>query len=120
MTKVIRLTEIVAPHFWKDFKSRLRHQIYDGGRGSTKTSMAALKVAKNVIENDNCSVVVLRRYQVNLRKSVYKEMKRALKRLGLVENVDFKATLSPMEIKILKMEILSILLVAMITKTLKA
>ncbi len=102
MTKVIKLKEIIAPHFWSDFKSRLRHQIYKGGRGSTKTSMVALKVAKNCIENDNCSAVILRRYQNTLRKSVYKEMKRALKRLGLVEGVDFKATLSPMEIKILR------------------
>ena len=102
MTKTVRLKDIIAPHFWETFKSKKRHQIYKGGRGSTKTSMAALKIAKNCIENDNCCAVVLRRYQNTLRKSVYKETKRALKRLGLVEDIDFKATLSPMEIKILR------------------
>lgn len=102
MTKVVKLKNIIAPHFWKTFKSRKRHQIYEGGRGSAKTSMAAIKTAKNCVEIDNCCAVVLRRYQNTLRKSVFKEMKRALKRLGLVEGIDFKATVSPMEIKILR------------------
>jgi len=35
---------------------------------------------------------------VDLRKSVYKEIKRACKRLGLIEKVHYKAGLSPMEI----------------------
>lgn len=102
MTTTVRLRDLIAPHFWNSFNSRKTHQIYKGGRGSTKTSMVALKVAKNVLKEDNCSAVVLRRHQNTLRKSVYKEMKRALKRLGLVENVDFVALLSPMEIRILK------------------
>ena len=54
MTKVISLKSLLAPHFWKTFNSRKTHQIYKGGRGSTKTSMAALKVAKNVLNEDNC------------------------------------------------------------------
>ncbi len=102
MTKTVRMKKIIAPHFWRTFKSKKRHQIYEGGRSSTKTSMAAIKVAKNCLENENCSAVVLRRYQNTLRKSVYKEIKRALKRLGLEENIDFRATVSPMEIKIFK------------------
>ncbi len=99
--KIVRMKNLLAPHFWNTFKSKKRHQIYKGGRGSTKTSMCALKVAKNVVQNDNCCAVILRRYQNALRKSVYKEMKRALKRLGLVEDIDFIATLAPLEIKII-------------------
>lgn len=100
MTQRIRLKEIIAPHFWKTFKSKKPYQIDKGGRGSTKTSKNFLKAAYHVVSERNCSVVVLRRYQNSLRKSVYKEMKRALKRLGLVEGVDFIAKVSPMEINI--------------------
>ena len=75
------------------------HQIYKGGRGSTKTSMIALKIVFNCLKENNCSVVVLRKHQNQLRKSVYKEIKRACKRLGLVEKVHYNATTAPMEIK---------------------
>lgn len=44
-------------------------------------------------------MVVLRRYGNLLRKSVYKEIKRALKRLGQIENIDYTASLSPMQIE---------------------
>lgn len=98
MNDTISLKSIIAPHFYKSFKSKLMYQIYLGGRGSTKTSMCSLKIVYNCIKEENCSVVVLRRYGNLLRKSVYKEIKRACKRLGLVENLDYKASLSPMQI----------------------
>lgn len=101
-TTQIRLKEIIAPHFQRTFKSKITHQIDKGGRGSTKTSKDSIKIVFHCITEDNCSVVVLRRYQNQLRKSVYKEIKRACKRLGLVEDVDYVAKLSPMEIKFLK------------------
>lgn len=97
----MKLKEVIAPTFWKTFKSKKSRQIDKGGRGSTKTSKNSLKIAYHCIHEENCSAVILRNHQVDLRKSVYKEMKRALKRLGLVENVHFKAYLSPMYIKLL-------------------
>ncbi len=100
--KMVKLTEIIAPHFYNTFKSKKSHQIDKGGRGSTKTSKNALKVVYHCINEINCSAIVLRRYQNTLRNSVYKEIKRALKRYGLEENIDYKANLSPMEITILQ------------------
>jgi phage terminase large subunit len=75
------------------------HQIYKGGRGSTKTSMISLKIVYNCLNESNCSVVILRKHQNQLRKSVYKEIKRACTRMGLVENIHYISTVSPMEIK---------------------
>lgn len=99
MNEKVSLRNIIAPHFYKSFKSKLMYQIYLGGRGSTKTSMCSLKIVYNCIKEDNCSVVVLRRYGNLLRKSVYKEIKRACKRLGLQDGIDYKAYLSPMQIE---------------------
>lgn len=96
----MNLKEVVAPTFWKTFKSKKARQIDKGGRGSTKTSKNSLKVDFHCIKEKNCSAVVLRNYQNTLRNSVYKEIKRGLKRLNLIEGVHYKATLSPMGIKL--------------------
>lgn len=98
MTK-IKIRDIIAPHFWNVFNSKKTNQIYKGGRNSTKSSMIAIKIVNCCLENDNCSAVALRNHKTDLRKSVYKEIKRACKRLGLIEDADYKATVSPMEIK---------------------
>lgn len=95
----MKISQQIAPSFKKTFNSYKMHQIYKGGRGSTKTSMIALKIVFNCLKESNCSVVVLRKHQNQLRKSVYKEIKRACKRLGLIENKHYKATTAPMEIK---------------------
>ena len=98
MTNDISLKDIVAPHFWNVFNNLKIHNVIYGGRGSTKTSMIALNIVFNCISDDDCSAVVLRRYQNLLRNSVYKEIKKACKRLGLVEKSDYFAYISPMQI----------------------
>lgn len=97
--QTIKIRDIIAPHFWKVFNSRITNQIYKGGRNSTKSSYIAIKIVYNCLNEDNCSAVALRAHKIDLRKSVYKEIKRACKRLGLIENVDYTATVSPMQIK---------------------
>ena len=94
----MRISSQIAPAFKQTFKSHKMHQIYPGGRNSTKTSMLSLKIVFTLNKEENCSAVVLRRYQTDLRKSVYKEIKRACKRLGLIEGIHYKAKLAPMEI----------------------
>lgn len=95
----VNIKNIIAPHFYNTFNSKKTNQIYKGGRNSTKSSMIAIKIVYNCLNNNNCSAVALRNHKTNLRKSVYKEIKRACKRLGLIENIDYKATVAPMEVK---------------------
>src|SRR5574344_1121764 len=99
MNETVSLRKVLAPHFYKSFNSKKMYQIYLGGRGSTKTSMCSLKIVYNCIKEENCPVLVIKRYGNLVRKSFYKEIKRACKRLGLVENLDYKASLSPMQIE---------------------
>lgn len=94
----IRLKEIIAPHFWNTFNSKITHQIDKGGRGSTKTSKNSLKIGFHCLQEEKCSAVIIRRYQNTLRNSVYKEEKRALKRFYLEEGMDYTAFKSPAEI----------------------
>lgn len=100
MINKISLKEIIAPHFWGTFLSKKPHQIDLGGRASTKTSKNAIKVVFHCLQEKNCSAVILKRYQNTIRNSVYKEIKRALKRLGQIENMDYWSYVSPMYIRL--------------------
>lgn len=94
----MKLSNEVAPTFWNTFKSKKPRQIDKGGRGSTKTSKNALKVAYHCIKEKDCSAIIIRKYQNTLRDSVYKEIKRGLKRLGLVEGIHYTSTIQPLRI----------------------
>ena len=96
----MKISSLVAPSFWKTFNSKKTRQIDKGGRGSTKTSKNSLKVSLHCLEEEKCSAIVIREYQNTLRDSVYKEIKRALKRLGLVENIDYSCSLQPLRVKL--------------------
>lgn len=95
-----QLSKIVAPSFWKTFKSKKPRQIDKGGRGSTKTSKNAIKIPFHCLQENECSAIIIRKYQNTLRDSVYKEIKRGLKRLGLIENIDYTCTIQPLRVKL--------------------
>lgn len=96
----ISLKSLIAPHFWNTFNSKITHQIDKGGRGSTKTSKNCLKVVYHAISEDKCSAICIRKYQNTLRNSLFKEIKRAFSRFNLKEGVDYKSSVSPMQIKL--------------------
>lgn len=94
----IKIREIISPSFWNIFNSKSSYMILQGGRGSTKTSLASLKIVYHCISEKNCSAIILRKYQNTLRNSVFKEIKKASSRLGLTDGVDYIANVSPMKI----------------------
>lgn len=96
----MKISEIIAPSFRNTFNSKKPRQIDKGGRGSTKTSKNSIKTVLHCLEEKNCSAIVIREYQNSLRDSVYKEIKRASKRLGLIEGVDYISSLQPLRIKL--------------------
>ena len=99
-TATVNIRDLIAPHFWNTFNSKKPHQIYAGGRASTKTSQLAIKIDEFNLEYIECNAIIIKRYQNTIRNSVFKEIKRALKRLGLQEEIDYKATVSPFQIHI--------------------
>lgn len=98
MTRTTRISELIIPKFWPAFNDREHtHKILTSGRAGTKSSAAAIEVVYKIVSEEDCSAVVIRKRHNKLRKTVYKEIKRAIKRLGLPEHL-FKITVSPMEI----------------------
>ena len=88
----VRIKDIIAPHFWGTFNSKITHQIDKGGRGSTKTSKNSIKIDYHCLSEEKCSAVIIRRYQNTLRNSVYKEIKRGLARFKLEDGIDYEET----------------------------
>lgn len=73
------------------------HQILTSGRAGTKSSTMAILVDYLIVSEPGTAAVVMRKHHNKLRKTVYKECLRALKRLGLNKSL-FKITSSPMQI----------------------
>ncbi len=98
--KQIRLKEIVSPAFWKVHQKvragEVKELVLKGGRGSTKSSYAAIELLLQLLEHRNCHAVVLRKVGSTLRTSVFAQISWAIAELGRGEQ--FKTTVSPMEI----------------------
>lgn len=98
--KTIRLSDIIAPHFWdlhQDIK-RHAHTYYwlEGGRGSTKSSDVSVEIPQLIIKNPECHAVVLRKIGNTIKNSVYPQMQWGIDALGLTDKFRFKT--SPHEI----------------------
>lgn len=75
------------------------HIILTSGRAGTKSSGASIIVNDKIVFDDKCAAVVLRKRHNKLRKTVYKEVIRAITRMGLDKQKHYYITKSPMEIK---------------------
>lgn len=97
--KVIKLSELIIPKYYSTFNDvHYTHKIFSSGRAGTKSSRGAIRAVYKIVSDDDCAVVVIRKFHNKLKKTVYKEVLRAITRLGL-DKKDFKITVSPMEIK---------------------
>lgn len=98
--KTIRLSNIIAPHFWdlhQDIKQH-GHTYYwlEGGRGSAKSSDVSVEIPQLLIKNPECHAVVLRKIGNTIKNSVYPQMQWGIDALGLTDKFRFKT--SPHEI----------------------
>lgn len=89
----VRLSNVIAPSFagvHQDIK-RHGHTHYwlKGGRGSTKSSFVSVEIVLGIMRDASKGIysnaVVLRRYGVNLRESVYEQIGWAINALGVSE-----------------------------------
>lgn len=91
--------DVIIPEFWDVLDdTEHEHQIITSGRAGTKSSFAGILGISTIVGDDPAAVVVLRKRHNKLRKTVYKEMIRAIGRLGMNKD-DFDIKVSPMEIR---------------------
>lgn len=76
-----------------------KHTFYNlpGGRGSGKSSFCALEVVYQIMsdESEEANCLVIRKYAVTLRASVFSQIRWAIEVLGVAEH--WKYTLNPMQ-----------------------
>lgn len=91
--------DVVIPEFAEilDDEEHM-HMILTSGRAGTKSSFAGVMGISTIVSDEPAAVVVLRKRHNKLRKTVYKEMIRAIGRLGMSKD-DFEIGLSPMQIR---------------------
>lgn len=91
--------DAIIPELWDIFDDQNHeHQIVTSGRAGTKSSFAGILGISTITCEEPAAVVVLRKRHNKLRKTVYKEMIRAIGRLGMSKD-DFDIGVSPMEIR---------------------
>lgn len=100
MSNEVRISDIIIPKYYPLFNDKkIKHIILTSGRAGTKSSYAAIKSVYQ-IRSDKGAVVALRKHHNKLRKTIYKEMLRGIKRLGIKRpRKSFDITKSPMEIR---------------------
>jgi PBSX family phage terminase large subunit len=94
------LIDCIAPSFYglhHDLKND-RHTEYwlKGGRGSTKSSFISVEILLGIIADPEANAVVFRRYQNELRETVYGQFEWSANKLGIAGY--FKFQVSPMQI----------------------
>lgn len=98
--QVVSLKSLIAPSFydvWADMR-RFRHRHYwlAGGRGSTKSSVASLRVTSGIVEDPLANAAVFMQGKTDIRQSVLEQMMWSIDRLGLTDY--FAVQTAPQEI----------------------
>ena len=78
---------MIIPKFYETFNDTVTtHKIYSSGRG-TKSGYGGIHGIYKIISDDNCSVVVMRKFHNKLYKTVYKEFLELLRDLVASKNL---------------------------------
>ena len=96
----IRLSELISPNFY-DLHNEIKVNAYNeywlkGGRGSTKSTFVSVQIVLGIIKDPDANAIILRRYQNELRDTVYGQFEWTISKMGLTHL--FKFQLSPMQI----------------------
>ena len=88
----MRLSELIAPAFYgvhADMRAG-RHEEYflKGGRGSAKSSFAAIELLLHLLRHPEENAIVYRRVAGTLRSSVFEQMLWAVERMGMAGQFD--------------------------------
>jgi phage terminase large subunit len=96
----IRLSELIAPSFFrlhKEIKAEKFDEIWlKGGRGSTKSTFVSIQILLGIIRDPDSNAVVFRRYQNELRDTVFGQFEWTASKMG-IDHL-FKFQVSPMQI----------------------
>lgn len=96
----VPLSQLIAPSFY-ELHHELKAEKYDeywlkGGRGSTKSTFISVQILLGMIRDPQANAVVFRRYQNELRDSVYGQFEWTAAKMGIAHLMKFQV--SPMQV----------------------
>jgi phage terminase large subunit len=96
----MRLSELIAPSFYDIHKEIKADQFNEywlkGGRGSTKSTFISIEILLGMMIDPDANAVVCRRYQNELRDTVYGQFEWTAAKMGIAHF--FKFQVSPMQV----------------------
>lgn len=97
---MVSLDRVIAPSFYElhnDMKKGLNVEYWlKGGRGSTKSSFVSVEILLGIVSDPEANAIVFRRYQNELRETVYGQIEWAANKLEIAHL--FRFQVSPMQI----------------------
>lgn len=95
----VSLRELIAPSFY-ELHHEIKADAWDelwckGGRGSTKSTFISVEIVLGIMQDPDANAIVCRRYQNELRDTVYGQFEWTLARLGVTHL--WKCQVSPMQ-----------------------
>ena len=99
--KNLSIKSLIAPSFYK-VHHRLKNGLDEeywlkGGRGSTKSTFISIEIILGMLKDHAANAVITRRYQNELRDTVYGQFKWTIHRMGIQDQFEF--LVAPMQIK---------------------
>lgn len=89
MTAPTRISDLITPRYfavWDDMRSFAHAEYWlSGGRGSGKSTVAALRVVTALLRDPLANAVCYKKHRTEIRDSVFAECVKAIQRLGLSE-----------------------------------
>ena len=96
----VKLSTLIAPSFYdlhKDIKTEAHDEYWlKGGRGSTKSTFISIQILLGILKDPDANAVVLRRYQNELRDTVFGQFEWTAAKMGIAHF--FKFQVSPMQV----------------------
>ena len=96
----IPLSKLIAPNFFEIHKDLKQNDYVEcwlrGGRGSTKSTFATIEILLGILKDPEANAVALRRYDNELRDTVYGQFLWTISRMGLEDK--FHPQYAPMQI----------------------
>lgn len=97
---IFKLSENINPHFSKVWHSKRPYVVLNGGRGSFKSSVVAIRLCFNMIkaiqQRRVANTIIIRENERYLRDSVYKQIQWALDKMNLLD--EFYCRTAPLTI----------------------
>lgn len=98
--KVIKISQLIQPHFYKVWKSDKPYNILKGGRNSFKSSTVSLLLVmmmkRRALQHRKANIICIRENAAYLRDTVYSQIEWALDMLDMTN--DFAYKVSPLKI----------------------